>query len=46
MDMPGGYEDRRMEMSGTQEDGSVRTGGSGGGTPPQDPRPPKDPKQG
>jgi hypothetical protein len=50
MDMPGSYDGRRLEMSGTQpDDGSIRTGGSGGGggggqqghPPKPEPKPPK-----
>lgn len=45
MDMPGSYEGRRLEMSGTQpDDSSIRTGGSGGGGGGQQGHPPKDPK--
>lgn len=45
MDMPSSDDGRRFEMSGTQEDGSVRTGSGGGtqqGHPPKpEPKPPK-----
>lgn len=45
MDMSGRDDGRRFEMSETQEDGTVRTGGGGGtqqGHPPKPkPKPPK-----
>jgi hypothetical protein len=47
MDMPSRDDGRRFEMSGTQEDGSVRTGSSSGGgnqqghPPKPEPKPPK-----
>jgi hypothetical protein len=41
MDMPSRDDGRRFEMSGTQEDGSVRTGGGSGGQQGHPPKPPK-----